>query len=929
MAQLSAIQQGVLHTYSVGLQSMQGPTFNGQNGSTTNPSFEILPGNARPINFSSQPDAGGLQQNLNGSQQHSITDSKSSGSSSNSGSILGSDSNILDNNSTAVPDLFVPPPPPPPQPLPPPPPPSAPTITTTAPAQNHASSIDIGGTAAANSTVTLFNSTSAVGTTSADGSGSWQISNIVLADGSDYNFTATATDSAGHTSGASNTLVIHDDQTAPSAPLIVTTAPSQNTAPSIDIAGTAEANSTVTLLNGASQIGMTTADASGNWHVNGIALVNGAQYSFTATATDAAGNSSGPSNALTFDEVQNHAPVILGVAGSVSVIEDVPTLLKAPVTATITDDDQDTLTMTVQVSHGALTPTQAIIDAITNNTLAAIDVDGSDGKLVVSGSPDAVTAAIQAGVTYTPNLDSNLPDALTVTVDDGKAPTTSASVTIDITPVNDAPVTSPVTLTAIAEDSGPRLITQAELLANASDVDGPALTAVNLAISSGKGQLVSNPGGTWTYNPAANDDTSVTFSYAVSDGIAAPVATTASLDITPVNDAPVTSPVTLTAIAEDSGPRLITQAELLANASDVDGPALTAVNLAISSGKGQLVSNPGGTWTYNPAANDDTSVTFSYAVSDGIAAPVATTASLDITPVNDAPVVANAIADQGATQGSPFTFQFAGNTFNDVDTGDTLNYAATLSNGSPLPSWLGFDAATRTFSGTPANGDVGSIAVKVTATDGGNASVSDIFNITVGNTNDAPVNTVPASALTVNEDVPLGFAGAISVHDVDGNLASTQLSVLSGALTVNLAGGATISSGANGSGTLTLSGSETQINAALATLTYQGGPNFNGDDTLTVLSTDSGALTDSDTVQIHVTPVNDAPVTSPVTLTAIAEDSGPRLITQAELLANASDVDGPALTAVNLAISAGKGQSVSNPGTALGPIIRRSMTTPR
>ena len=471
MAQLSAIQQGVLHTYSVGLQSMQGPTFNGQNGSTTNPSFEILPGNARPINFSSQPDAGGLQQNLNGSQQHSITDLKSSGSSSNSSSILGSDSNILDNNSTAVPDLFVPPPPPPPQPLPPPP--SAPTITTTAPAQNHASSIDIGGTAAANSTVTLFNSASAVGTTSADGSGSWQINNIVLADGADYNFTATATDSAGHTSGASNTLVMHDDQTAPSAPLIVTTAPSQNTAPSIDIAGTAEANSTVTLLNGASQIGMTMADTSGNWHVNGIALVTGAQYSFTATATDAAGNSSGPSNPLTFAEVQNHAPVILEVAGSVSAIEDIPTLLEAPVTATITDDDQDILTMTVQVSHGALTPTQAIIDAITNDTLTAIDIDGSDGKLVVSGSPDAVTAAIQAGVTYTPNLDFNLPDALTVTVDDGKAPPTSASVTIDITPVDDAPVTSPVTLAAIAEDSGPRLITQAELLANASDVDGP------------------------------------------------------------------------------------------------------------------------------------------------------------------------------------------------------------------------------------------------------------------------------------------------------------------------------------------------------------------------------------------------------------------------------------------------------------------------
>ena len=46
------------------------------------------------------------------------------------------------------------------------------------------------------------------------------------------------------------------------------------------------------------------------------------------------------------------------------------------------------------------------------------------------------------------------------------------SATLDITPVNDAPTTTAVTLAAIAEDSGARLITQAELLANASDVDG-------------------------------------------------------------------------------------------------------------------------------------------------------------------------------------------------------------------------------------------------------------------------------------------------------------------------------------------------------------------------------------------------------------------------------------------------------------------------
>ena len=117
---------------------------------------------------------------------------------------------------------------------------------------------------------------------------------------------------------------------------------------------------------------------------------------------------------------------------------------------------------------------------------------------------------------------------------------------------NTAPTTSPVTLAAIAEDSGARTITQAELLANAGDVEGDALTATGLSISAGAGTLVDNGDGTWNYTPALNDDTSVSFSYTITDGTDT-VAGSATLDITPVNDAPTTTPVTLTAIAEDSG----------------------------------------------------------------------------------------------------------------------------------------------------------------------------------------------------------------------------------------------------------------------------------------------------------------------------------------------------------------------------------------
>ena len=83
-----------------------------------------------------------------------------------------------------------------------------------------------------------------------------------------------------------------------------------------------------------------------------------------------------------------------------------------------------------------------------------------------------------------------------------------------MTPVNDAPVVSgPVTLTAIAENSGARLITQAQLLGNVSDVDGPSLTAIGLAIATGGGSLINNGDTTWSYTPAPGDSTSVSFRY--------------------------------------------------------------------------------------------------------------------------------------------------------------------------------------------------------------------------------------------------------------------------------------------------------------------------------------------------------------------------------------------------------------------------------
>src|SRR6202008_895639 len=165
----------------------------------------------------------------------------------------------------------------------------------------------------------------------------------------------------------------------------------------------------------------------------------------------------------------------------------------------------------------------------------------------------------------------------------------------------------------------------------------------------------------------------------------------------------------------------------------------------------------------------------------------------------------------------------------------------------------------------------GSDTLTVLSTDGNSVTDSDTVSITVNAVNDGPVNTVPG-AQTVNEDTSLSISG-VSVNDVDGNLSTTQLAVTNGALNVSLAGGATISAGANGSSTLTPPGAQAQTNAGLASLSYQGNLNFNGGDTLTVLSTDGNGVTDSDAVAITVNSVNDGPVNAVPGAQTVNEDT--------------------------------------------------------
>ena len=211
------------------------------------------------------------------------------------------------------------------------------------------------------------------------------------------------------------------------------------------------------------------------------------------------------------------------------------------------------------------------------------------------------------------------------------------------------------------------------------------------------------------------------------------------------------------------------------------------------------------------------------------------TVSLTVLNVNDAPV-SSAIAPQSTDEDAPFTFDISSN-FSDVDVGDTLIFTATLQNGDPLPSWLGFNAQTGVFTGTPTNDDVGALNITVNASDLSSASATArTFTLTVNNTNDDPVVVGSGIADQVfDEDTPISFSVASAFDDVDASDTLTfSATGLPAGLSISPAG--------------VISG----------TPTTQVGDVF----TVTVTADDGNGGQISDAFDLTITGVNDAPVAS-------------------------------------------------------------------
>ena len=97
--------------------------------------------------------------------------------------------------------------------------------------------------------------------------------------------------------------------------------------------------------------------------------------------------------------------------------------------------------------------------------------------------------------------------------------------------------------------------------------------------------------------------------------------------------------------------------------------------------------------------------------------------------LNAAPTLDQKMLDHFVGIGKAFSFNVPSNTFADADFGDVLRYSVTLANGQALPSWVNFDANTKTFQGTLLAGQAGNINVRLTAIDGAQNSISTEFKI--------------------------------------------------------------------------------------------------------------------------------------------------------------------------------------------------------
>ncbi|GJE00636.1 tandem-95 repeat protein [Methylobacterium isbiliense] len=472
---------------------------------------------------------------------------------------------------------------------------------------------------------------------------------------------------------------------------------------------------------------------------------------------------------------------------------------------------------------------QALADALVTRVSAASTGTGAGSVAWSFALPDALASVLAAG--------ERLTVAYEVTIDDDHAGGTDTErVVITIEGANDVPVVTAVvpgdTSFAQLTETNAGLTTSGTLTVTDPDLtDTVALRVATVALSGTTHGLdvpsdrllamltvapatvgaddgaAHNVG--WIFDSesapfdylAAGEELRLVYTIRASDGAGGIGDGTVSVVIRGSNDGPrITSGEQAAALMETDLPLSAAGRVTFSDADASDAPAaslagasLSASGLALTAVQEAAFRNAfsvsaDGTWRYALAASDsqflavgDTvALTFTVAVDDGRSGRAAQDVAITVTGSNDGPLLVHALQDQIGREDTPVSIRVPEDAFADIDAGDSLRYTANLANGAPLPSWLHFDAATRTLSGVPENGDAGTLSIRITATDTSGASVQDTFTLAiqdnagrlVNGTNQADVIDAAFNAgrgTTAGEDTVLGGNGADQMYGLDGS----------------------------------------------------------------------------------------------------------------------------------------------------------------
>jgi VCBS repeat-containing protein len=467
--------------------------------------------------------------------------------------------------------------------------------------------------------------------------------------------------------------------------------------------------------------------------------------------------------------------------------------------------------------------------------------------------------------TYTPNADFSGTDTFTYKASDGTAESGVATVTITVNPVNDAPSAAD---DAYSTDADTALTIDAPgVLGNDSDPEGDALSAAMIA-GPANGTVTMNSDGSFTYTPNAGFSGTDTFTYKASDGTAESAEATVTITVNDVNTDP-TARNDSYSMAEDGALTTNVTGGVLRNDTDAEGDALSAVQIDGPS-HGTLTLNADGSFEYVPEADFNGQDTFTYQASDGSGTSDTVTVTINVNPVNDAPV---AVDDEYQMTGEdPLTIDPAtGVVANDTDIeGDALS-AIQIDGPDHGSVALNADGS---FVYTPESGFSGEVTFTYQLNDGQADSNIATVRIIIDQDEQSP------SAADDQYSVISGNTLDVAAPGVLANDSDPQGDPLSAAV---------VSGPANGTLTLNADGS----------LSYTPNAGFTGTDSFSYQASDGTNLSNEATVMIDVqaaTPVvrNVVGVNDRYTL----EQDTTLSITAPGVLANDTDGDGDPLTAV-------------------------------